>query len=144
MSEFKEEPQRWSIVIDGMRHALSLEQIFNLRNACDAVLEQRSRDTEDIIGLVCLKLNMERHEIFSPNRTERSTMARFCAWHMMKEQGISVSEIGKQFKKTHSNVTRGIHRLQHRIKNNPDLQKKLSWLGEKLRKSIKSRHGNKV
>lgn len=142
--EFKEEPQRWSISISGMRHELSLEQIFNLRNACDMVLDQRSRATESIVKLVCERLSMERHELFSTTRTDRCAVARFCVWCLLFKQGMSTSEIGKQFKKNHSTVSMGIRSLKRRLENSPVLQEQLSWLGGKLNNCIRNRHGNKL
>lgn len=128
---FTELPQRWSVLIDGAKHNLTLKQIFDLRAACDNVLERRTRTVEQAVNLVCAKFAMEREQLYSTTRTDRLCIARFCAWKMLYDRGMRVAEIARQFHKDQSTIKYGILSLKTRIETCPNAKEELQWVNGK-------------
>lgn len=127
MTEFKELPARWSVAVNGQHHELTLQQIFDLRAACDQVLEHRCKSVNEVIDLTCQKMEVERYQMLSNSRMEFQAIARFCVWYILRRRGLSVSEIARQFHRHHGSVLNGLSRIKKKMLE-PEWRERLAWL----------------
>lgn len=127
MTEFKELPARWSVAVNGQHHELTLQQIFDLRAACDQVLEHRSKSVNEVIDLVCQKMDVERYQVLSRGRMEWQSIARFCIWHILRKRGLSKNEIARQFHRHFGSITSGLLCIKKKMQE-PEWKERLEWL----------------
>lgn len=95
------------LVIQGNVYALHLVGKFTPPMASDLPL------IETIKTRVCSHFDLTAAELTGRTRTDRICRARFFAYSLARECGMTLNEIGHAFKKDHGAVISGINRLNN-------------------------------
>jgi len=90
--------------------------------------------TQEIKRLVCQQLGVERSELVSARRTDKLTFARAVAYFLLRDRhGKSLPEIGRRFGgRDHTTVLHAIKKLERRIRSEPETERLIAELQEKL------------
>lgn len=67
---------------------------------------------EQITRAVCHYFTLRPDELYLRRRFPRIVKARWCAMALMRDEGMTLSEIGREFACDHTTVIHGVKRVQ--------------------------------